>query len=735
LATLGIVLWWFDPSSLGLHEFYRSRLARCYLGAGRLGEPPRSDEAQDQADARAWVERAHDDMWLHEDNGLPIHLVCCAGNQTRSSNHLATLHRGARSVVLSRFGISMGRYWKPDIALRLSSAMTASAAAFNSLMGERSVVLGRAVSFVMTALNIRLGLWVPHPAHQDNGRRNWNSLTGRQFFHEMFGSAQCRDNPADQYIHLSDGGHFENLALYELVRRHCRYIVVVDAGEDAQFTFNDMGRAVRRVREDFGVEIEIDLEPIRPDAKGYSKQHLAVGTIHYDGVVGTDKGTIVYLKPSLNGDEPPDILQYKRRKPDFPHETTVDQFFDEAQFESYRRLGEHMANESFRRLENLLYDPAVLADETLFWRLHQVWDRRPPWMENEGGVKLWDNAREFVTNLGTAGTGSHASDTQSAFAEYIGLSPTLKDAEAQQLLLAIEACQLMEEAWVVCQLENNWSHPAASSWMCCLHRWASLSAVRRWWPAIKPLYGEAFQSFAENMFHLQNTKDLPRPEIGLPESNEIGDLTIPLASNHLAAMSPEFNFTQQRDKTVHQLMLELPPSTTARRKLQLGLAIVQETQWSASWMIDDMFVVPQFSNGGYIGVLLEELIRHYSGKHADNGDGKDFRLEVDLGDPASLSGGEQQTLHHQQVALRNRRDFASRRRQTDYIGFYRSRGFRYDAAKWANGRCIGMYLDLPSNPSTSQVSANHRGRRLWLERMESVHKPHPLAAAHTSPAQ
>lgn len=670
-AVLVLVLCLFDPVALGLHEFYRGRLARCFLGAGRVGLPPGA--AMSDTD-RVLVERTEDDMWLQEDRGLPLHLICCAANQATNDDHLGTLHRGARSVVLSRFGVALGSHWAADAQLRLSSAMTASAAAFNSLMGERTLVLGRAVSFVLTALNLRLGLWVRNPANTaPHGVRVM--FPGTQFIREMFGLVQCRvDDQAGKFIHLSDGGHFENLALYELIRRHCRYIVVVDAGADAQYAFDDLARAVRRVREDFGVEIELDPEPLKPGDAGYSKQHLAVGVVHFDGVVGTDKGTIVYLKPSLTGDETSDILQYRQRKSDFPQESTGDQFFDEAQFESYRRLGEHMGNAALRRLERLLYDPATLPDETLFWRLRLVWDRKPPWLEHEAGARLWDHARGLDAKLGQGATSVHCR-------RFFGIGETDMDERAcAEAVLAIQVCMFLEEAWVVCALDEYSSLPAASSWMSFLHRWAATPAVRDWWPAIKTLFGDGFQAFAEKRLHLPTVSSLSRS--GRLPAGEGGQVrVVKFAASRLQEVRPGHTFLEV-DRQSFQLLLELPRSGgRARLRLQIGLAQVkEETERCASWALEDLFIPPEFAFGDYTGYLLDALIRYYRDLGYE-------RLTVRLED---VDEGRNREL----VEQRLRRDQASRRKQTDLIDFYRSRGFRYDAENWCNGRCIGMYLSL-----------------------------------------
>ncbi len=676
-GLLALVLWWFDPAALGLHEFYRGRLARCFLGAGRAGLPTEVVRGGAGDNERVLVERQGDDMWLHDDIGLPIHLICCAANQTMANDHLATLHRGARSVVLSRFGIAMGGHWRADEPLRLSSALTASAAAFNSLMGERTQELGRAVAFVMTALNLRLGLWVRHPAAGLAPRRSRFRCPGAQFLREMLGMVQCRvDGRGGQRIHLSDGGHYENLGLYELIRRHCRYIVVADAGEDVRFAFDDLGRAVRRVREDFGVEIEIDLEPLKPGADGLASQHLVVGVVHYDGVVGTDKGTLVYFKPSMTGDEPPDVLQYRQRKPDFPHESTGDQFFDEAQFESYRRLGEHMVNAAVGRLERLLFDPAVLPDESLFWRLRLAWDRKPPWLEHEAGVRLWDHARELDALLGNQDTAAHC-------LPYLGITGEGLGAGAcREALLAIEVCKLLEEAWVVCELDRNCTHPAASSWMSRLHRWAGLPVVREWWLVIKPLFGEGFQEFAEQRLHLQGVVGASVPEGARASRGPEGiGAVVPRAMDRLKVLRPGCVFPVGT-RQAFQLVLDLPRREAGGRLLlQVGLAQVAEEEAGggnfASWALEDLFIPPEFAFGDYTSCLLDALIRHYRKERF-------ARLEVRL----------EEVRNRDLVERRLGRETVSRRQQTDLIDFYRSRGFRYDVRQWRQGRCVGMFLQL-----------------------------------------
>jgi hypothetical protein len=152
------------------------------------------------------------------------------------------------------------------------------------------------------------------------------------------------------YVYLSDGGHFENLGLYEMIRRRCRYIVVSDAGCDPDFSFEDLGNAFRKIKIDLRVDIDFfhrERLRFRPkkDTTGQSdfagQRYFCLGIIKYREADGAEakNGILLYVKPGLRGDEPPDIASYATANPTFPHESTSDQWFSESQFESYRHLG------------------------------------------------------------------------------------------------------------------------------------------------------------------------------------------------------------------------------------------------------------------------------------------------------------------------------------------------------------------------------------------------------------
>lgn len=139
------------------------------------------------------------------------------------------------------------------------------------------------------------------------------------------------------HVHLSDGGHFENLGLYELIRRRCRFILVSDAGADLHWNFADLERAVERARVDFGAHIEIDITPLLPEGEDrISPSAFVPGVITYvDGA----KADFVLIKTAFIKNLNADLYAYRKAHKEFPDESTADQFFDEAQFEAYRELG------------------------------------------------------------------------------------------------------------------------------------------------------------------------------------------------------------------------------------------------------------------------------------------------------------------------------------------------------------------------------------------------------------
>jgi hypothetical protein len=197
------------------------------------------------------------------------------------------------------------------------------------------------ISFVMMLFNARLGWWLANPGEPGRGAWNKDGPTNSLFpiLNEMLG----RTNDESDWVYLSDGGHFENLGLYEMVLRRCATIVIVDGSGDPDYNFEDLGNAIRKVRVDLGISIEFgDGIPIY-GPRDVRNRYCAVGRIRYDLADSNGSmGRILYVKACLNGTEPVDVRHYAANNPDFPQQGTEQLWFDEAQFESYRRLGSHI---------------------------------------------------------------------------------------------------------------------------------------------------------------------------------------------------------------------------------------------------------------------------------------------------------------------------------------------------------------------------------------------------------
>jgi hypothetical protein len=152
---------------------------------------------------------------------------------------------------------------------------------------------------------------------------------------------------------ISDGGHFDNLGVYEMVRRRCRFIVVSDATSDPYYAYADLGSVVRRAAIDFGIRITFKhLDMVRRGETAVKGTYSAFAVIEYPEEQSSGRrqhGYLLYIKPYVEGsDEPADVRAYWLANPAFPHDTTLNQFFGEAQFESYRALGGYTVMELAR---------------------------------------------------------------------------------------------------------------------------------------------------------------------------------------------------------------------------------------------------------------------------------------------------------------------------------------------------------------------------------------------------
>ena len=349
LVLFGLAMaYLINTNKFSLHAMYRDRLIRAYLGASNKARDPNPFTGFDEADN--WCMR---DLWSREKfNGKLLPVINVALNLVGGGNlawqerkaasfTISPLHCGSASVGYRKTDGPDGQRYGGGGGISLGGAMTLSGAAASPNMGYHSSAV---VTFILTLLNVRLGAWLGNPGKSGDKtfQLNYPNFRVRPILSEAFGLT----NETNPYVYLSDGGHFENLGLYEMVLRRCHFIVVSDAGQDPACSFVDLGGAVRKIRIDLGVAIEFDEIPIfsRDDESVEGRgRHAAIGRIRYAPVDGPDApdGVIVYVKPACYGEEPRDIYEYFKSNKTFPHESTVDQFFTESQFESYRMLGVH----------------------------------------------------------------------------------------------------------------------------------------------------------------------------------------------------------------------------------------------------------------------------------------------------------------------------------------------------------------------------------------------------------
>lgn len=337
-----------------IHAMYRNRLIRAYLGA-----------SNGQRSASLFTGFSeNDNLHMHEidPSQKPFHVVNLTLNLV-SGDRLAWQQRKAQSFTVTPLHCgSSDLGYRPSTkyaeGITLGTAMAISGAAASPNMGYHSSPV---VGFIMTLFNARLGAWLGNPSKY--GKRTWwqrgpRSAT-RSLIREAFGLTDNRS----EYVYLSDGGHFDNLGLYEMVARRCKYIVVLDSGADPDFTYEDLGGALRKIRIDMNIPIQFDEVLAAPLRAG--KKRCAVARINYSAVDGDcEPGYLVYVKPMFLGSEPPDVQSYHSAHDQFPHESTADQWFDESQTESYRMLGMHTIDEIVQHLHgSTLADVCLAAEE------------------------------------------------------------------------------------------------------------------------------------------------------------------------------------------------------------------------------------------------------------------------------------------------------------------------------------------------------------------------------------
>ncbi|HEY1499121.1 MAG TPA: patatin-like phospholipase family protein [Acidobacteriaceae bacterium] len=500
----------FEINIFGLNQFYRNRIVRCYLGASRTTPGVRKPNPFTGFDFQDDIKlhKLQKDDELDQANGPyrgPFPIINCALNLAGSQD-LAVKTRHSASFSLTPFRCGSDRPlvgYAPTLApdgmfangIMLGQAVSVSGAAISPNQGYNTSPI---VAFLLTMFNLRLGWWFPNP-----GQSDWNKAgLGSSFYYlsrELFGLA----DEARNFLNVSDGGHFENLAVYELIRRRCKVIILCDAECDEKLEFGGLGNLIRICETDFDAIIDLDVKSIRLQKGSFSLAHCAIGQIKYsNGSIGY----LIYVKASITGDEPVSVAQYRSAHPTFPHETTADQFFSDDQFESYRKLGQHVVEHSLRgtipgqhpvaiaeKLADVL-TPAGCPSEVFLKHsaaLNSIWDR----------CRQSSHLHPFLRELmGLAFAPVSAPENP----------VDLATRQSEELCLGLQLIALMEDVFLDLRLEDFWQHPDNRGWVILFMQWSRSSRFRQIWTQTHRTFGIRFEHFCTARLGLHRDRPIVR---------------------------------------------------------------------------------------------------------------------------------------------------------------------------------------------------------------------------------
>jgi Patatin-like phospholipase len=492
-----VILGWifsasFDINIFGLNRFYRNRIVRCYLGATRSAPGLRHPQPFTAFDGC-------DDLLLGDlrasrgDFRGPFPIINSSLNLGGSSDlSLHTRHSASFSMTPLRCGSDRRKVGfiptgdatsKHKFAggLRLGQAVAISGAAVSPNMGYSTSPL---VAFLLTLFNVRLGWWFPNP-----GRKKYKLRGPRlglsYLILELFGLA----GETSDFVNVSDGGHFENLGIYELVRRRCKVIIASDGECDEFLRFGSLGNLVRICETDFGAKIDIDVSSIRQQKDGESFAHCTVGRITYsNGSIGY----LVYLKASITGDEDVGVTQYRATHPTFPHESTANQFFTEDQFESYRRLGNHVVEHALRGTDLYAASRPIELAEKLFNQWAPAGFSNGTFLKHTQALDgIWERFR-------------NSKELDAFFTELTARPPLTfpSSLSREEKCAGLELIQLMENVFLDLRLDDFWDHPDNRGWTNLFMDWARSPRFRMIWNESKQTYGVRFGYFCHQRLGL-----------------------------------------------------------------------------------------------------------------------------------------------------------------------------------------------------------------------------------------
>ncbi len=278
----------------------------------------------------------------------------------------------------------------------LPAAVAVSGAALSPSMGKET---SRSLTFLLALANIRLGVWVPNPrwvakinTSDEKRRRRQLRDFGRPRPSWLLKELLGRNRVDAKYLYVTDGGHYENLGLVELLRRGCTRIFCLDASGGK---FSALGDAIALARSELGVEIDIDPTPLSPKGDPPTAERDTVtGTIKY---ATGEEGFIVYARNVMSPDGPWDVRAHQLDDPAFPHDSTRDQLYTDQKFESYRALGAGAGGNAAERMHQLapLHSQAPRPVETN----HPIPPERVKRLLNTAAIQLIDVRKKFAHEM------------------------------------------------------------------------------------------------------------------------------------------------------------------------------------------------------------------------------------------------------------------------------------------------------------------------------------------------
>jgi Patatin-like phospholipase len=381
LAVSCIAARFVNINRFSLYDFYRMRLTREFLGASNANRRSDAWTGFDSTDdiplADIWPPKKDQEKVLYPVINATLNMAATKKLEWQERKAVsfvftpnycgsgATRNLGFRETSGYASGIKLG--W----AMSISGAAVSPNAGYTTLPG---------LALLMTLFNLRLGVWSGNPGADG---QETSRLRGPRFaLQPLISEALALTNDRSKYVYLSDGGHFDNLGLYEMLRRRCRLIVISDATSDPDYVYADLGSVMRRAAIDFGIRITFEhLDMAGRGETAVKGAYSGSAIIEYPEMQPNgqrQRGHLLYIKSFCAGfNEPADVRAYYHTNPAFPHDTTLDQFFGETQFESYRVLGCYTVMELARRAGfDVAKQGAKPADLGSFFKGVQMWLRR-----------------------------------------------------------------------------------------------------------------------------------------------------------------------------------------------------------------------------------------------------------------------------------------------------------------------------------------------------------------------